>query len=132
MGGKFNTDQLEQVVKSSVTIEASGVWAAQVLKEGGLGKVVKLVGVLMHALPAAQALVGLNLEEVKNEVLELDSEDTAKVLAAFKAQLTVEGQSTAIADDVNQVVALVQRSIATVQDWVTEVKKLLAKLGITL
>jgi hypothetical protein len=132
MGGKFNTDQLEQVVKSSVTIEASGVWAAQVLKEGGLGKVVKLVGVLMHALPAAQALVGLNLEEVKNEVLELDSEDTAKVLAAFKAQLTAEGQSTAIADDVNQVVALVQRSIATVQDWVTEVKKLLAKLGITL
>jgi hypothetical protein len=124
MSGKFGTTEVQEVVHAAVVVESSVIQVKNILTGGGglLAKA-KILGVAVTLLTGVAPLVSLDLNEFKNELLDLDATDDADVVAALKSALQDAGQSTDIVDPIATALSLVERTYAMVQEWITDVKR---------
>jgi hypothetical protein len=124
MSGKYGTQEVQEVVHAAVVVESCVLQAKDILTNGGglLAKA-KILGVAVTLLTGIAPLVSLDLAEFENEMLELDQQDDADVIAALTKSLKEVGQGTDIVSPIAEALSLVQRTYAMVQEWITDVKK---------
>lgn len=128
MGGKYGVDQARKIVVAAATLGNTVEQAIPILVSGGLLSKLKLLSVIMEAAPAFGALATVDLAVFKAEVGELDDQDKAALVAAFKQALDLSNDPLEVAiEEVISVVAsaagLVQGLIAQIQKFIELIKK---------
>lgn len=123
MGGKYGVEQARKIVVAAATLGNAVEQAIPILVSGGLMSKLKLLSVIMDAAPAFAALATVDLAAFKAEVGELDDQDKAALVAAFKQSLDLSNDPLEVA--IEEVVDVVAHAANLVQGLVSQIQKLI-------